>query len=94
MVDPPGDVNMSLSLLKEGEPVTDVLPTEVASLAQGCGRGVPHRMLGNAGQAERARRLRLALCRLKPKEAWCFTLRHLLKARRSCSRQRTVVRRP
>ncbi|MEP7186824.1 MAG: sigma-70 family RNA polymerase sigma factor [Rhodanobacter sp.] len=31
----------------------------------------------DAIQAERARQLRLALCRLKPKEAECFTLRHL-----------------
>ncbi len=31
----------------------------------------------DAIQADRARQLRLALCRLKPKEAECFTLRHL-----------------
>jgi RNA polymerase sigma-70 factor (ECF subfamily) len=140
---------MSLSLFKEGEPVTDVLPTDVASLAQVYGRSVfrtAYRVLGDAGQAEdvqqdvflrllerpvsdidswpaylttlatrmsidrlrrhqrwrrlmpvwrasgpaafdsteddaiqaeRARQLRLALCRLKPKEAECFTLRHL-----------------
>lgn len=31
----------------------------------------------HAIRADRARQLRLALCRLKPKEAECFTLRHL-----------------
>lgn len=31
----------------------------------------------HAIQADQARQLRLALCRLKPKEAECFTLRHL-----------------
>lgn len=31
----------------------------------------------DAIRADQARRLRLALCRLKPKQAECFTLRHL-----------------
>ena len=31
----------------------------------------------HAIRADRARQLRLALCRLKPREAECFTLRHL-----------------
>jgi RNA polymerase sigma factor (sigma-70 family) len=140
---------MPLSLFGRGEPMTDAAPTDVASLARGCGRSVfraAYRVLGDAGQAEdvqqevflrllempvgdiaswpayltalatrmsidrlrrhqrwrrlipvwrasapaaidsteqaaiqteRARQLRSALCRLKPKEAECFTLRHL-----------------
>ena len=140
---------MYLSLFSQGDPVTDVAPTDVASLARSHGRRVFHaawRVLGDTAQAEdvqqevflrllekpvggvaswpaylttlatrmaidrlrrqqrwrrlipiwhasqraafdstehdairadRARQLRIALCRLKPKEAECFFLRYL-----------------